>query len=60
MEMAKTKAIVQDFVSYLTERETERKLEPPEAEAFQTMLASENVLQRDWGRPEEDIAWSDL
>lgn len=53
-------AVVYDFVSYLTEREAERKLEPPVSEAFQTMLASEDVLRRDWERPEEDIAWADL
>ncbi len=53
-------AVVYDFVSYLTEKETEQKLEPPLSEAFQTMLASEPVLRRDWERPEEDIAWADL
>ena len=30
------------------------------SEAFQTMLASESVLRRDWDRPEEDMAWADL
>ena len=29
-------------------------------ESFQTMLASEPVLRRDWERPEEDAAWKDL
>ena len=51
-------AAVYDFVSYLVEREatqTERH-----SEAFQTMLASEAVLRRDWDRPEEDAAWADL
>ncbi len=35
---------------------------PPEENyaAFQTMLASEEVLRRDWNRPEEDEAWADL
>ncbi len=28
--------------------------------ALQTMLATEAVLRRDWGNPEEDAAWSDL
>lgn len=30
------------------------------AGAFQTMLASEPVLRRDWERPEEERAWKDL
>jgi len=30
------------------------------SEAFQTMLASEAVLRRDWDRPEEDEAWASL
>jgi hypothetical protein len=45
-------AVVFDFVSYLLEREG--------SSAFQTMLASEAVLRRDWERPEEDAAWADL
>jgi len=42
-----------DFVSYLVEREGV-------SESFQTMLASEQVLRRDWETPEEDGAWADL
>lgn len=30
------------------------------SEAYQTMLASENVLRADWDSPEEDEAWADL
>jgi hypothetical protein len=30
------------------------------SDAFQTMLASEEVLRRDWDQPEEDAAWADL
>ena len=30
------------------------------SEAYQTMLASENVLRKDWDTPEEDDAWADL
>lgn len=30
------------------------------SEAYQTMLASENILCRDWEQPEEDAAWADL
>jgi hypothetical protein len=43
---------VYDFVSFLAERRASRSLT--------TMLASESVLSRDWNRPEEDAAWSDL
>lgn len=30
------------------------------SEAYQTMLASESVLRRDWNLPEEDDAWANL
>ena len=33
---------------------------PPWSEAFETMLASEEVLRRDWDTPEEDEAWAHL
>jgi len=33
---------------------------PTKSESFQTMLASEALLRRDWDRPEEDEAWADL
>ena len=46
-------AVVYDFVSYLVERESE----PGSREV---MLASEEVLCRDWERPEEDSAWANL
>ncbi|MDQ2807803.1 MAG: DUF2281 domain-containing protein [Chloroflexota bacterium] len=46
-------AVVLDFVSYLSDRQ-------PPSESFQTMLASEAVLSRDWLLPEEDAAWADL
>ncbi len=42
-----------DFVRYLVERQLA-------SEPFQTMLASEAVLQRDWESPEEEVAWADL
>jgi len=51
--------VVYDFVSYLLDRET-GQLQERFSEAFQTMLASEAVLRRDWDRPEEDIAWANL
>lgn len=46
-------AVVYDFVSYLLDQ-TETSA------SFQTMLASEEVLRRDWDTPEEDEAWADL
>lgn len=46
-------AVVFDFVSYLAERQLA-------SESFQTMLASESVLRRDWERPEEEAAWAHL
>lgn len=52
--------VVYDFVSYLAERAEGRTGKRPESEAFQTMLASESVMKRDWDRPEEDQAWADL
>ncbi|MBC8449136.1 MAG: hypothetical protein H8D78_15430 [Chloroflexi bacterium] len=52
--------VVYDFVSYLAEQEAKRAQPQRFSEAFQTMLASEAVLRRDWDRPEEDIAWADL
>ena len=44
---------VYDFVSFLVERRNS-------SASLDTMLASESVLRRDWDRPEEDAAWSDL
>jgi hypothetical protein len=45
--------VVFDFVSYLAERQLT-------SDSFQTMLASEAVLRRDWERPEEEAAWAHL
>ncbi|MEP7336200.1 MAG: DUF2281 domain-containing protein [Acidobacteriota bacterium] len=42
------------FVSRLSQR-----LEPG-TESYQTMLASEVVLGREWDLPEEDAAWAHL
>jgi hypothetical protein len=52
--------VVYDFVSYLAEREGEPAGTEVAPGAWQTMVASEAVLQRDWERPEEDRAWADL
>jgi hypothetical protein len=53
-------AVVYDFVSYLAEREKGRLLRETSSDAYQTMLASEAVLRRDWERSEEDTAWATL
>ncbi|MBV9868767.1 MAG: hypothetical protein JO316_25700 [Abitibacteriaceae bacterium] len=52
-------ALVYDFVAFLVQQETERKLENL-SESRQTMLASEAVLARDWESPEEEAAWAHL
>jgi hypothetical protein len=52
--------VVYDFISYLLEREMPQASPEKISEAFQTMLASEAVLRRDWDRPEEDEAWASL
>ena len=46
--------VVYDFISYLLEQEGVH------SESFQTMLASEFVLRREWDTPEEDNAWASL
>lgn len=51
--------IVYDFVSYLIEQDVKLTLRES-SEAYETMIASEAVLRRDWDRPEEDEAWADL
>ena len=52
--------VVYDFVSYLADRDGEQAGIEGTSEAWQTMVASEAVLRRDWERPEEDRAWADL
>jgi hypothetical protein len=46
-------AVVLDFVDYLAGKQEK-------SEAYQTMLASEQVLSKDWDTPEEDEAWAHL
>ncbi len=52
--------VVYDFVSYLADRAGGKASREGTSEAWQTMVASETVLRRDWERPEEDRAWADL
>ena len=52
--------VVYEFISQLLDQRHEHIIREPASEAYQTMLASEAVLRRDWDRPEEDEAWADL
>ncbi|MDP8229364.1 MAG: hypothetical protein P9M15_07925 [Candidatus Electryoneaceae bacterium] len=45
--------IVYQFIVFLDSHQAR-------SEAWQTMLASEEVLRKDWDSPEEDAAWADL
>ena len=45
-------SVVYDFVSYVADRY--------QNSALDTMMASEEMLARDWNRTEEDEAWADL
>ncbi len=42
------------------ERDRRRSIRESNPEVYETMLASEDVLRRDWDQPEEDEAWADL
>ena len=53
-------AVIYDFVSYLAELEKKHAIRDRLSEAYRTMLASEQVLRRDWDQPEEDAAWENL
>lgn len=52
--------VVYDFISFLAARQFDRKRILESSEAYQTMLASQAVLSKDWNRPEEDEAWRAL
>ncbi len=52
--------VVYDFISFLLDRDGAELLGTTDSDSFQTMLASEQMLRRDWDRPEEDAAWADL
>jgi hypothetical protein len=56
-------AEVYDFIVFLSERAAGSPnilREAGENYALDTMLASEDVLRRDWDTPEEDAAWAHL
>ena len=53
---------VYDFVAFLLQRTSSQAVlrEAGESYVLDTMLASEDVLRRDWDTPEEDAAWAHL
>jgi len=55
-------AEVYDFIAFLSTRENFKTMlrEAGKSYALDTMLASEEVLRRDWDSPEEDAAWANL
>ncbi len=53
-------SVVYDFVSYLLERDLTDLLTETDMDSRATTLVSEDVLRRDWDRPEEDSAWAHL
>lgn len=55
-------AEVYDFITFLSTRENSKAIlrETGNSYALDTMLASEEVLRRDWDSPEEDAAWANL
>lgn len=48
------------YEDYAALQEELVKLRAQQSEAYQTMLASESTLSREWDSPEEDEAWADL
>lgn len=55
-------AEVYDFIAFLSARENSKVIlrEAGKLYVLDTMLASEDVLRRDWDSPEEDTAWANL
>jgi len=52
-------AEVYDYVSLLLEKTGEEKVNKIST-SYETMLATEDVLKRDWEREEEEKAWANL
>jgi hypothetical protein len=52
--------VVYEFVSFLLERDGAELLLDSEVSSRATMLASEEVLSRDWNLAEVDAAWAHL
>ncbi len=55
VEWQRTQELIADFV-----RSVGVEIEEKGTESHLTMLASEEVLKREWDTPEEDKAWEDL
>jgi hypothetical protein len=53
-------AVVYDFVSYLSERDVSYIMRESALSSRECLIASEDVLRRDWERPEEEAAWANL
>jgi hypothetical protein len=53
-------AVVYDFVSYLSERDVSNIMREIATLSRECLFASEDVLRRDWERPEEEAAWANL
>ena len=52
-------AEVYDFVSFLLEKTSKEEVNEMST-SYETMLATEDVLKRDWEREEEEKAWANL
>jgi hypothetical protein len=52
-------AIVYDFIELLLKR-TNQEYNLKNDSSYETMLASEEILKRDWNTIEEEEAWADL
>jgi len=52
------------FAGFFLVRETEAGeitvVQLPQSTSYQTMIASEEILRREWDTPEEDAAWAHL
>jgi prevent-host-death family protein len=48
------------YEDYVAVQEELVKLRTQQSEAYQTMLASESTLSREWDSPKEDEAWAGL
>lgn len=49
-----------EAVVFQPPRDVQLKNEHLRSEAYQTMLASEEILREEWDDPEEDELWADL
>lgn len=48
------------YEDYVALQDELLRLRAEQSEAYQTMLASESTLAKEWDSPEEDEAWADL